>query len=112
MASSAFTSAQTIVDTLTTAGLYATMTPRAVDGLCVLVTPPNRAAMRLTGGYTASWELMVIAPGNPDDTWWSEVDGAIDAVCGVLPIDTVTAVEYQGRAAYLLTLTSAESVTT
>lgn len=81
-----FARALEIAETLVAAGINATVDPRAATPPCVLVGPPNRT-YDLACGYTAGWVLWALVPGVGNADAFRALDGLVDDVAAVFPID-------------------------
>lgn len=88
-----YTRALDLVDTITAAGIRATLDQRNVNPPCVLVTMPTVAYDLHAGYLTTTWRLLAIAPGPPSaDTFralW-DTNGllpALDTIDGINPTD-------------------------
>ena len=102
-----------LVELLRDAGVNATRDPRDAIGLapCVLLPPP-RLVFDLPGAATTTWTLVALTLGPGGTAAFDALDDLVDAVAGVLPIETGDAVSYTlpgtdagAVPAYLLTYT-------
>lgn len=84
-----------LVDELRAADVKATNDPRAVNLPGVLVVPVPSRTYDLLAGYTASWTVVLLAPGVGDLSDAKALEDLADAVVTVLPqITTVEAASY------------------
>ena len=74
-------------------GLRATVDPRGATPPCVLVVPPGRV-YDLGCGYTASWSLIVLAPGTGNADAWKLLDEMCDQVAGVVDVRGADFISY------------------
>lgn len=97
---------------LRSAGIEATHDAAAVAGLapCVLVGPP-RLVFDVGDSATASWRLLAIAATPSQMDAWTQLDGLVDAVAGLLPVESADPTSWavapgaDALPAYALTLT-------
>jgi hypothetical protein len=104
--------AQELVQKLEAEGIRASTDPAVLSPPGVLFSPPN-LAWDVACGYTASWQLVALAPAalTADRTSWQTLDELVEAVAGVLDLTDGTLISYvlNGTTypAYLLTFTEA-----
>jgi hypothetical protein len=82
-----------LVDKLTSSGVRATADPRSATPPCVLVPPPNRR-YDLGCGWTATWELWALVPGQGNADAAKALDELADQVAEVLPVERMTVSRY------------------
>ena len=80
--------AEEIVGKLTAAGVRATVDPQAAAPPAILVPPPGRR-LDLGCGFTATWELLALAPAatGTNRMSWDDLDHLADVACSVLPVE-------------------------
>lgn len=84
-----FDAMQSLADELVDRGIRATADPRNANVPCVLVTPPART-YDLAEGWSATWQLVALAPGPANADAALVLDELVDAVAELLPLTTVT----------------------
>jgi len=90
---SSYERAVELVAELTAAGITATADPRSATPPCVLVAPPERT-YDLACGYTARWQLWALVPGAGNADAHKALDGLVDDVAAVLPVERATLQSY------------------
>jgi hypothetical protein len=87
--------AEDIVSKLEAQGVRATTDPALVSAPGVLLTPPN-LVFDLGCGVTATWTLVALAPAanTADHTSWASLDEMVDAIAGVVDLETADVVAY------------------
>lgn len=78
---------------LTTAGIRATADPRSATPPCVLITPAERT-FDLACGYTARWNLYVLAPGIGNADAHKVLSELVDELADVLPLESAEPASY------------------
>jgi hypothetical protein len=82
-----------LVGKLEAAGLRATVDPRGATPPCILVTPPGRL-YDLSCGYTASWQLIVLAPATANADAFKLLDDLMDQIIGVVEVRNADFISY------------------
>lgn len=90
---SSYERALELVDKLEAAGITATADPRAATPPCVLVPPPRRT-YDVPCGYTATWQLVALVPGTGNADAHKQLDALVDAVGGVLELESADLIQY------------------
>lgn len=92
-AGTSFARALELVEILTAAGVRATVDPRSATPPVVLVTPPERT-YDTNCGYTARWHLWALVPGPGNADAFVALDGLVDAVAALLPVERAEFMSY------------------
>jgi hypothetical protein len=87
--------AEDIAQKLEAQGIRATTDPTLVSAPGVLLTPPN-LVFDLACGASATWTLVALAPAanTADHTSWAALDEMVDAIAGVVDLETADVVAY------------------
>lgn len=87
--------AEVIVAKLEAQGIRATTDPTLVAAPGVLLTPPN-LVWDLSCGVSATWTLVALAPAaqTADRNSWALLDEMVDAIAGVVDLETADVVAY------------------
>lgn len=90
---SSYDRAVELAEKITAEGIHATPDPRGAIPPCVLVTPPGRT-YDLGCGYTAAWNLIVLAPTTANADTFKLLDEMVDTLAGIVDVQGATFISY------------------